>query len=171
MQQDRLWEITSERKLAEIQARSSGLEQWLEDWLLSDIPVVDPDLMFIGRQVRNRVRRCHRTSLHRGQRRPGSRRTEEWPDSQGIHGPGTGYSSWVLDLEFGEVVSVADRYLGGPGSFATTLKERFEMELLEQLQMVPAIWGADLPPNLIASRGRRAWERGGGCPAPPRRRR
>jgi len=52
MQQVRLWEITSERKLTEIQATSSGLEQWLEDWLLSDISVFDPGLMLIGRQVR-----------------------------------------------------------------------------------------------------------------------
>ena len=52
MQQVRPWEITSERKLAEIQASSSGLERWLEDWLTSDISVVDPGLMLIGRQVR-----------------------------------------------------------------------------------------------------------------------
>ena len=51
MQQVRLWEITPERKLAEIQARHSGLEQWLEDWLASDISAVDPGLMVIGRQV------------------------------------------------------------------------------------------------------------------------
>ena len=52
MQQVRLWEITPDRKLSEIQARSSGLEQWLEDWLARDISVLDPGLMVIGRQVR-----------------------------------------------------------------------------------------------------------------------
>ena len=51
MQQVRLWEITPERKLSEIQARHSGLEQWLEDWLASDISAVDSSLMVIGRQV------------------------------------------------------------------------------------------------------------------------
>lgn len=52
MQQVRLWEVTPERTLSEISPRSSGLEQWLEDWLASDISVVDPGLMVIGRQVR-----------------------------------------------------------------------------------------------------------------------
>ena len=52
MQQVRLWEITPDRKLSEVQARSSVLEQWLEDWLVSDISALDPGLMVIGRQVR-----------------------------------------------------------------------------------------------------------------------
>ena len=43
------------------------------------------------------------------------------------------YSSWVKDLEFDEVVIVADRYLGGPGSLAAAFRERFETELPEQL--------------------------------------
>ena len=51
MQQVRLWEITPDRKLLEIPARHSGLEQWLEDWLVTDISAVDPGLMVIGRQV------------------------------------------------------------------------------------------------------------------------
>ena len=51
MQQVRLWEITADRKLLEIPARHSGLEQWLEDWLVTDISAVDPGLMVIGRQV------------------------------------------------------------------------------------------------------------------------
>ena len=51
MQQVRLWEITPDRKLVEIAAETIGLEEWIEDWLESDISALDPDLMVIGRQV------------------------------------------------------------------------------------------------------------------------
>ena len=47
MQQVRVWEITREQKLSEIPARYTGMEQWLEDWLASEISVLDPDLTVI----------------------------------------------------------------------------------------------------------------------------
>ena len=43
------------------------------------------------------------------------------------------YSSWVKGLEFDEVVAIADRYLGGSGSFGAAFRERFETDLPEQL--------------------------------------
>ena len=52
MQQVRIWEITADRKLSEIPARYTILEQWIEDWLANDISVLDPNLLVIGRQVR-----------------------------------------------------------------------------------------------------------------------
>ena len=51
MQQVRVWEITREQKLSEMPARYTGMEQWLEDWLASEISVLDPDLTVIGKQV------------------------------------------------------------------------------------------------------------------------
>lgn len=133
MQQVRLWEITPKRTLSEIQARSSGLEQWLEDWLASDISVVDPGLMVIGRQV---VTGFHGKidllcierngdlvvmELKRG-------RTPRDITAQALD-----YASWVKDLEYSEVTRIADSHLDGPGSFAAAFKERFETELPEQL--------------------------------------
>ena len=133
MQQVRLWEITSERKLSEIPARYSGLEQWLEDWLSSEISVIDPGLMVIGRQVRtvfggvidllciDTVGDLVVVELKSG-------RTPREVTAQALD-----YSSWVKDLEFDEVVSIADRYLGGSGSLETGFRERFETELPGQL--------------------------------------
>ena len=133
MQQVRLWEITPDRKLLQIPARHSGLEQWLEDWLASDISVLDPGLMVIGKQV---VTGFHgRIDLLCIDRNGDlavvelkSGRTPREVTAQALD-----YASWVKDLEFDEVVNIADRYLGGPGSLESAFRERFETDLPEQL--------------------------------------
>lgn len=51
-QQVRMWEITPENTLAEVTPSVISLEERLEDWLESDISMLDPDLLVIGRQVR-----------------------------------------------------------------------------------------------------------------------
>ena len=133
MQQVRLWEITPDRKLSEIQARSSGLEQWLEDWLVSDISALDPGLMVIGRQVRTGFGGIIDLLCIDGDGdlvvvELKSGRTPREVTAQALD-----YSSWVKDLGFDEVVSVADRFLGNAGSFAAAFRDRFETELPEQL--------------------------------------
>ena len=133
MQQIRLWEITPERKLAEIAPRHSGLEELLEDWLASEISVVDSGLMVIGKQV---VTGYHGridllciegngdlvvVELKRG-------RTPREVTAQALD-----YASWVKDLTYDEVVTIADRYLGGSGRLEEAFRERFENDLPEQL--------------------------------------
>ena len=133
MQEIRLWEITPERKLTEIPARHSGLEDWLESWLTSDISVLDPDLMVIGKQV---------TTGYHGRldllciERSGdlvvveikSGRTPREVTAQALD-----YASWVKDLAYDQIVNIADRYLGGSGTLQAAFRERFETELPEQL--------------------------------------
>jgi hypothetical protein len=133
MQQVRLWEITPDRKLTEISARYSGLEQWIEDWLVSDISVLDLGLMVIGRQVVTGF--GGRIDLLCIEREGDlvvvelkSGRTPREVTAQALD-----YSSWVKDLGFDEVVGIADRFLGSPGSFETAFRERFETDLPEQL--------------------------------------
>ena len=50
-QQIRLWEITRDQTLAEIKGSQIPLEENLEDWLESDISILDSNLLVIGRQV------------------------------------------------------------------------------------------------------------------------
>ena len=133
MQQVRLWEITSNRKLLEIPARHSGLEQRLEDWLVADITPVGPGLMVIGRQVVtgfggvmdllciDRNGDLVVVELKRG-------RTPRDVTAQALD-----YASWVRDLDFDQVKRIADSYLGGSGSLESAFRERFETELPEQL--------------------------------------
>ena len=52
MQKVRLWEVISDTELQEIHSNQISLEERLEDWLETDISVLDPNLLVIGRQVR-----------------------------------------------------------------------------------------------------------------------
>lgn len=133
MQQIRLWEITPDRKLAEVAQRHSGLEELLEDWLVSDISVLDPGLLVIGKQVvtgyygRIDLLCIEITGdlvvveLKRG-------RTPREVTAQALD-----YASWVKDLAYDEVVAIGDRYLGGSGRLEEAFRERFETDLPEQL--------------------------------------
>ena len=133
MQQVRLWEITPDRKLSEIPARYSGLEQWLEDWLASDISVLVPDLMVIGKQV---VTGFHGRIDLLCIERDGdlvvvelkSGRTPREVTAQALD-----YGSWVRELTLDEILNIADRFLGGSGALEVELRERFETDLPEQL--------------------------------------
>ena len=51
-QRIRMWEVTPQNTLSEISSNEISLEERLEDWLASDISMLDPDLLVIGRQVR-----------------------------------------------------------------------------------------------------------------------
>ena len=51
-QQVRLWEVSPDQQLAEITSDQIPLEERLEDWLESDISVLDHKLLGIGWQVR-----------------------------------------------------------------------------------------------------------------------
>ena len=133
MQQVRLWEITADRKLLEIPARYASLEQWIEDWLADDISVLDPSLMVIGRQVRtsfggaldllcmDQDGNLVVVELKRG-------KTPRDVTSQTLE-----YSSWVKELEFDEITSIADSYPGISGTLETAFQEKFGTELPEQL--------------------------------------
>lgn len=50
-QKIRLWAVAG-KKLEEVQSSQVRLEERLEDWLASDISILDPDLLVIGRQVK-----------------------------------------------------------------------------------------------------------------------
>ena len=119
----------------EIPARRSGLEQWLEDWLVTDISAVDPGLMVIGRQVVtgfggvldllciDRNGDLVVVELKSG-------RTPRDVTAQALD-----YSSWVKDLDYDQVKRIADSYLGGSETLESAFKERFETELPEQLNL------------------------------------
>ncbi len=50
-QEVRLWEITSDDSLKEIQQSKLNLEERIENWLENDISIISDDLLVIGRQV------------------------------------------------------------------------------------------------------------------------
>ena len=133
MQQVRLWEITADRKLSEIPARFTSLEQWIEDWLADDISVLDPSLLVIGRQVRtdfggavdllciDAEGNLVVVEIKRGQ-------TPRDVTSQALE-----YSAWAKDLGFDEIIRIAESHQGIESDLETAFQDRFETELPEQL--------------------------------------
>ena len=139
MQQVRLWEITSDRKkLVEVSAGTIGLEDWVEDWLESDISALDPDLMVIGRQVRtdfggaidllclDRLGDLVVVELKKG-------RTPRDVTAQALE-----YASWVKELTFEDIAKLADGYLKRKdrgASLKSAFTERFDTELPDDLNL------------------------------------
>ena len=133
MQQVRLLEITDDRKLSAIPASHVSLEQWIEDWLADDISVLDPSLLVIGRQVRTSFGGAIDllcmdgdgnlvvVELKRGQ-------TPRDVTSQALE-----YSSWIKDLDYDEIASIAAAYPGIAGTLEAAFREKFGAELPDEL--------------------------------------
>lgn len=125
----RMWEITSDNTLTEISSDEISLEQRLEDWLESDISMLDPNLLVIGRQVRTGFGGeidllCLDSrgdsvvvELKKGQ-------TPREVTAQALD-----YASWVKELSFDEISAIAERY----DKLDSALEEAFEAKFEEPL--------------------------------------
>ena len=133
MQQVRIWEIGADRKLSEIPARYASLEQWIEDWLANDISVLDPNLLIIGRQVRTGFGGTVDLLCMDGEGNLVVVELKKGQTPRDVTSQALEYSSWVKDLEFDEITRIANSYPGIAGSLAEAFRERFGMELPEQL--------------------------------------
>ena len=124
-QKIRMWEITPQSTLTEITSSEISLEERLEDWLESDISMLDPDLLVIGRQVQTAFGGqmdllCLDSNgdsviveLKKG-------RTPREVTAQALD-----YASWVRNLSFNEITEIAERYAKLDGSLAEAFAERF----------------------------------------------
>ena len=110
-QQVRMWEVTPQDSLVEIASPGIDLEDRLEDWLESDISMLDPNLLVIGRQVRtdfggeidllclDSAGDLVVVELKRGQ-------TPREVTTQALD-----YASWAKELSFARILEIADGYL------------------------------------------------------------
>ena len=129
-QKIRMWEVTPEDKLEELTSSGINLENRLEDWLESDISILDPNLMVIGRQVRtdfggeidllclDSTGSLVVVELKKG-------RTPREVTAQALD-----YASWVKDLSYEEVEGLAKEKLG-VSSLAERFSETFEKQMPE----------------------------------------
>ena len=135
MQKVRLWEVISDKELQEIPSNQINLEERLEDWLATDISVLDPNLLVIGRQVRtdfggqidllclDSAGDTVVVELKKGQ-------TPRDVTAQALD-----YASWVRDLSHEQITSIADDYLGDSDSLDSAFQERFEKPLPDELNL------------------------------------
>ena len=135
MQQVHLWEVVSDKELHEIPSNQINLEERLEEWLASDISVLDPNLLLIGRQVRTDFAGaldllCLDSAgdtvvveLKRGQ-------TPREVAAQVLD-----YASWVRDLPHERITTIADKHFGNSDSLASAFQDRFEKPLPDELNL------------------------------------
>ena len=133
-QKIRMWEVTKNNTLAELQTSEISLEEQLENWLESDISILDDDLLIIGRQVRtdfgglidllcvDQNGDLVVIELKKG-------RTPREVAAQALD-----YASWVKNLDNVRIDKLASDYakLGG-SSFKDAFESKFETDLPEVL--------------------------------------
>ncbi len=130
-QQIRLWEVTANQTLAEISGTRISREERLEDWLESDISMLDPNLLVIGRQVQtdfggiidllciDNLGDIVVIELKKG-------RTPREVAAQALD-----YASWAKDLSSQKIIEIADDYL--PNTLTEAFGSEFSQELPETL--------------------------------------
>ena len=128
-QQIRMWEVTEQDTLAELEVSKINLEKQLENWLESDISILDDDLLVIGRQVRTDfggvidllcLDSCGNlvaVELKRGQA------------PREVTAQALDYASWVKDLSFERIREIASGYL----KLSSQLEVAFEAKFGERL--------------------------------------
>ena len=132
-QKIRMWEITPQNIPSEISSNEINLEEQLEDWLASDISMLDPDLLVIGRQVRTSfggeldlLCMDSRGDLVIVELKKG--RTPREVTAQTLD-----YASWVKGLSFDQITNISERYEKLDGSLAKAFEARFAQSLPDTL--------------------------------------
>ena len=132
-QKIRMWEVSPQNTLTEISSGEISLEERLEDWLESDISMLAPNLLVIGRQVQTAFGGwidllCLDSNgdtvvveLKKG-------RTPREVTAQALD-----YASWVRGLSFDEITDIAERYSKLGGLLTEAFEERFEEPLPDTL--------------------------------------
>ena len=135
MQKIRLWEITPDQKLSELTSKQISLEERLEDWLESDISVLDPNLLVIGRQVNtdfggtidllclDSAGDTVVVELKKG-------RTPREVTAQALD-----YASWVKELSSERLADIADAYFRDENSLASEFQNKFGEDLPGELNL------------------------------------
>ena len=131
-QQIRMWEVTEQNTLAEIESTQVNLEKELEDWLENDISVLDEKLLVIGRQVRTDYGGeidllCIEENgdivvieLKRGK------------TPRDVVAQAMDYASWVKDLDFERIEEIASKYSKLEDSLEDAFTKKFRVEELPE---------------------------------------
>ena len=127
-----LWGVTSQDILIEIPSSEISREKRLEDWLESNISMLDPSLLVIGRQVRTDFGGeidllCLDSLGNTVVIELKKSRTPRDVTAQVLE-----YASWVKDLTDDQIIEKSDRYLA-PSYLADAFQEKFSEGLPEEL--------------------------------------
>ena len=125
-QKIRMWGITNDNTLTELLSKTIRLEEHLEDWLESDISILDEGLLVIGRQVPtayggyldllclDSVGDTVVVELKKGR------------SPRDVTAQALDYASWVKDLTDDEIKHIASRHSKIETSLEEAFAEKFE---------------------------------------------
>ena len=135
MQQVHLWEVVSDKELHEIPSNQISLEERLEDWLVSDISVLDPNLLVIGRQARTDFAKAIDLLCLDSAGDTVVVELKKGKTPRDVVAQVLDYASWVRGLSPEEIATIADSYLKNPDSLTSAFQERFEKPLPDELNL------------------------------------
>lgn len=128
-QQIRLWKVETGDKLRELTSTSLDLEARIENWLVEDIGILDPELLVIGRQVETDFGGVIDLLCidEAGDLVIVELKRDKTPRE--ITAQILDYASWIAGLSGDRVSKMADQFLGNRGPLAEAFKQCFGKEL------------------------------------------
>ena len=135
MQEVRLWEVTSDEKLKPIQNDEINLEERLEGWLASDISILDPNLLVIGRQVKTAFGGVIDLLCLDGNGDTVVVELKKGKTPREVAAQTLDYASWINGLGVDAITNIAEDYLATSGGLKLEFEQRLEREFPEELNV------------------------------------
>ena len=135
MQQVRLWEVTSDEKLNPIQNDEINLEERLEGWLASDISILDPNLLVIGRQVKTAFGGVIDLLCLDGNGDTVVVELKKGKTPREVAAQTLDYASWISGLDADAITNIAKDYLATSDGLKLEFEQRLEREFPEELNV------------------------------------
>ena len=135
MQEVRLWEVTSDEKLNPIQNNEINLEERLEGWLATDISILDPNLLVIGRQVKTAFGGVIDLLCLDGNGDTVVVELKKGKTPREVAAQTLDYASWISGLDADAITNIAKDYLATSSELKLEFEQRLEREFPEELNV------------------------------------
>ncbi|AUS99211.1 hypothetical protein CLI64_01710 [Nostoc sp. CENA543] len=133
MQEDlKIWQVSAEDKLTEINKTKLNLEERIEKWLERDISILSPDLLVIGRQVITDYNGIIDLLCLDAGGNVVIVELKRDKTSREVTSQALDYASWVKNLSTEQVISIAVNYFNYIGK-QETLEEMFQLKFQREL--------------------------------------
>lgn len=129
----KIWEITSEDKLKDISKAKLNLEERLEKWLENDISILSTDLLLIGRQITTAYNGVIDLLCLNSKGDVVILELKRDKTPREVTAQALDYASWVKDLSYNSITTIAKQYFAGKNELETAFREKFGAELPETI--------------------------------------
>ena len=131
--------MTSDEKLKPIQNDEINLEERLEGWVASDISILDPNLLVIGRQVKTAFGGVIDLLCLDGNGDTVVVELKKGKTPREVAAQTLDYASWINGLGVHAITNIAEDYLATSGGLKLEFEQRLEREFPEELNVSPSV--------------------------------